>query len=480
MMEKQRITVAAGDGIGPELLRAVLHVFEGANVPLDYDVVEVGEQVYLKGITTGISADAWDVIRRNKVMLKAPITTPLGGGYKSINVTLRKALGLFANVRPVKAYTPYVPSNFPKLDMVIVRENEEDLYGGIEYQQTREMTQALKLISRPGSESIIRYAFEYARAYGRKTVTCMTKNNIMKITDGLFERIFQSVAKEYPDIAADHMIIDIGTARVAAKPDTLDVVVTPNLYGDIMSDVAAQVSGSVGLGGSANVGRTSAMFEAIHGSAPKWAGKDASNPSGFLQAAVMMLVHLGLADYGEKIHNAWLRTLEDGYHTRDIYREGVSVQKVGTLGFADAIIARLGQLPQQLAPVTFRSSGMTINLAAAAPVRKSFSGVDVYLDWDADGRDPHKIGQAMQAVEGSGLKLHMVTNRGVQVYPGGFPETFCTDFWSARYFATGEGVGNPQVIELLGRIQAAGFEVVKTENLYAFDGERGYSVDAGE
>lgn len=479
-MEKQRITVAAGDGIGPDLLAAVLHIFEGASVPLDYDVVEVGEKVYLKGSPTGIPTDAWDVIRRNKIMLKAPITTPLGGGYKSINVTLRKALGLFANVRPVKAYTPYVPSNFPKLDMVIVRENEEDLYGGIEYRQTPEMTVALKLISRPGSENVIRYAFEYARAYGRTRVTCMTKNNIMKITDGLFERTFQEVAREYPEIANEHMIIDIGAARVAAKPDTLDVVVTPNLYGDIISDVAAQVSGSVGLGGSANVGHTSAMFEAIHGSAPKWAGKDASNPSGFLQAGIMMLVHLGLGDYAQKIHNAWLRTLEDGYHTRDIYREGVSQQQVGTMGFADAIIARLGQLPQRLEPVSFKGSAMAFNLSPAMPVHKTFSGVDVYLGWDKDNRNPQVIGKAMQAVEGGGLKLHRVSNRGVEVYPSGFPETFCTDFWCARYLAAGDNVGNPQVTELLGRIQSAGYEVVKTENLYAFNGERGYSADGGE
>jgi len=479
-MEKQHITVAAGDGIGPELLKAVLHIFEGASVPLEYDVVEVGEQVYLKGISTGIPTDAWDIIRRNKIMLKAPITTPLGGGYKSINVTLRKALGLFANVRPVKAYTPYVPSNFPRMDMVIVRENEEDLYGGIEYQQTPEMTVALKLISRPGSESVIRYAFEYARAYGRKTVICMTKNNIMKITDGLFERTFQEVAKEYPEIAAEHMIIDIGAARVAAKPETLDVVVTPNLYGDIISDVAAQVSGSVGLGGSANVGHTSAMFEAIHGSAPKWAGKDASNPSGFLQAGIMMLVHLGLSEHAAKIHNAWLRTLEDGYHTRDIYREGISRQQVGTLGFADAIIARLGQLPQQLAPVSFKGSGMAVKLAPAVKTQKTFRGVDVYLDWDKDGRNPQTIGKAMKAAEGGGLSLSRVTNRGVEVYPGGFPETFCTDFWCARYMTAGEGVSNPQVIDLLSRIQSAGYEVIKTENLYAFNGERGYSADGGE
>lgn len=476
-MEKQRITVAAGDGIGPELLRAVLRIFDGAGVPLEYDEVEVGEQVYLKGINTGIPADGWDIIRRNRVMLKAPITTPLGGGYKSINVTMRKALGLFANVRPVKAYTPYVPCNFPKMDLVIVRENEEDLYGGIEYQSTQEMTQALKLISRPGSESVIRYAFEYARAYGRKRVTCMTKNNIMKITDGLFQRTFDEVAKEYPDIETEHQIIDIGAARVGAKPDTLDVIVTPNLYGDIISDIAAQVSGSVGMGGSANIGHQYAMFEAIHGSAPKWAGKDASNPSGFLQAGIMMLVHLGLNEYAQKIHNAWQRTLEDGYHTRDIYREDVSVEKVGTMGFADAIVARLGQLPQKLEPISFKGKGMQVKLSVPQPVRKSFKGVDVYIDWDKDGRDAQKLGKALQALENEDLRLNQVSNRGVQVYPNGFPETFCTDFWCARYFAADESVGNKQVNALLERMYAAGFEVVKTENLYAFDGECGFSTD---
>jgi len=477
-MKKQRITVAAGDGIGPDLLKAVLHIFDGAGVPLEYDEVEVGEKVYLKGIPTGIPEDAWGIIRRNKVMLKAPITTPLGGGYKSINVTLRKALGLFANVRPVKAYTPYVTSNYPAMDLVIVRENEEDLYGGIEYRQTQEMTQAIKLISRPGSESVIRYAFEYARAYGRKTVTCMTKNNIMKITDGLFERTFQEVAKDYPDIATDHMIIDIGAARVAARPDSLDVVVTPNLYGDIISDIAAQVSGSVGLGGSANIGHSSAMFEAIHGSAPKWAGQDAANPSGFLQAAVMLLVHVGLADYGAKIHNAWLRTLEDGYHTRDIYRDGVSKQQVGTMGFADAIVKRLGQIPEQLSPVSFQGSGMKVVLGESKPVKKTFRGVDVYVDWDKEGRDAHVIGSSLHVLEGQGLKLDTVSNRGVQVYPERMPETFCTDFWCARYYAEDESVGGGSVIDLLSRIHKAGYEVVKTEYLYAFDGDCGYSTDS--
>jgi isocitrate dehydrogenase len=309
---KTRITVAYGDGIGPEIMQAVLDILNHAHAPLDYDVVEIGERVYLGGVSTGISNEAWDMIRKNRVLLKAPVTTPQGGGYKSINVTLRKSLGLFANVRPCKAYSPFIYSNFPKTDLIVIRENEEDLYGGIEHRQTREMTQVLKLVSCPGSERIIRYAFEYAHAYCRQRVTCMTKDNIMKITDGMFHHVFDEIASLYPEIPSDHQIIDIGMARVADQPEDLDVVVTLNLYGDILSDVAAQVAGSVGLAGSANIGSHASMFEAIHGSAPDITGKGIANPSGLLQAAVQMLVHLGYTQSAETIHNAWLCTLEDG------------------------------------------------------------------------------------------------------------------------------------------------------------------------
>ena len=191
--------------------------------------------------------------------------------------------------------------------MVVIRENEEDLYAGIEHQQTNEVVQALKLISKPGSEKIIRYAFEYARVYGRKKVTCMSKDNIMKQADGLFHKIFDEVAREYPEIEHNHMIIDIGSAIIADRPHSLDVVVTENLYGDIISDIAAQVTGSVGLGGSANIGEEFAMFEAIHGSAPDIAGLDIANPSGLINAACMMLVHINQQSVAEKIKNAWLK-----------------------------------------------------------------------------------------------------------------------------------------------------------------------------
>ncbi|MBK8314969.1 MAG: NADP-dependent isocitrate dehydrogenase [Acidobacteria bacterium] len=480
MAEKKRITVAYGDGIGPEITRATMRIIEAAGTPLEYDVIEVGESVYKKGILSGMPNEAWDIVRKNKVLLKGPITTPQGGGFKSVNVTIRKSLGLFANVRQCKAYTPYVASTHPGINLIIIRENEEDLYAGIEHQQTQEVTQVLKLVTRPGSESIIRYAFEYARAYGRHKVTCMTKDNIMKLTDGLFHKIFDEVAVEYPDITSNHQIIDIGAARVAAQPETLDVIVTLNLYGDILSDIAAQVAGSVGLAGSANVGREAAMFEAIHGSAPDIAGRDIANPSGILVAATQMLVHIGLPEYAEKIKNAWLCTLEDGIHTVDIYREGLSQQEVGTAAFTDAIIERLGRKPRQLDPVEYRGGGIHFELKEPVVRKKELTGVDVFIHWADGDRDPEVIGAALEKISAGGLKLKMITNRGVKVYPGGFPETFKTDHWRCRFVSESASVTFDDVLSLLQKVHQAGFEVIKTEHLYTFDGERGYSLGQGE
>ena len=268
------ITVAHGDGIGTEIMKASLRVLEAAGARLAVEDIAIGESVYLAGNSSGIEPSAWDSLRRTKVFYKAPITTPQGGGYKSLNVTVRKSLGLFANVRPCVAYAPFVVTKHPKMDVVVVRENEEDLYAGIEHRHSDEVYQCLKLITRPGCEKIVRYAFEYALANGRKKVTCFTKDNIMKMTDGLFHKVFDEIGAEYPAIEQEHMIVDIGAARLADTPEIFDVIVMPNLYGDILSDVAAQIAGSVGLAGSSNIGAHGAMFEAIHGSAPPLAGKD--------------------------------------------------------------------------------------------------------------------------------------------------------------------------------------------------------------
>ncbi len=263
-----RITVAEGDGIGPEIMRATLDILKAAGAAIEPEFITIGEPVYLRGHSAGITADAWESLRRTRVFLKAPITTPQGGGYKSLNVTVRKTLGLYANVRPVRSYHPFVRTKHPRMDVVIVRENEEDLYAGIEHRQTEEVYQCLKIITRPGTEKLIRYAFEYARRNKRKKVACFTKDNIMKLTDGLFHKVFDEVAKEYPEMTAQHFIVDIGAALLADRPEDFDVIVTPNLYGDVISDIAAQIAGSVGLAGSSNIGEHVAMFEAIHGSAP--------------------------------------------------------------------------------------------------------------------------------------------------------------------------------------------------------------------
>jgi isocitrate dehydrogenase len=374
-----RITVAKGDGIGPEIMDATLSILTAAGAKFAIDEIEIGEKVFLAGNTAGIAPASWDIIRTNKVFLKSPITTPQGGGYKSLNVSTRKFLGLYSNIRPCMSLHPFVKTKHPIMDILIVRENEEDLYAGIEHQQTDEVVQCLKLISRPGCEKIIRYAFEYAKQQNRKKVTCFTKDNIMKQTDGLFRKVFNEIAAEYPNIQNEHWIIDIGAAKLADTPEVFDVIVMPNLYGDILSDVAAQITGSVGLAGSANIGEECSMFEAIHGSAPDIAGKNIANPSGLLQGAIMMLNHIGQADVAEKIQNAWLKTIEDGTHTPDIFKEGTSKQKVGTKEFAAAVIANLGQKPSVLKAVAY-SNNLAIELPKykrKEPATKTLEGVDL-------------------------------------------------------------------------------------------------------
>ncbi len=489
------VTIAYGDGIGREIMEATLSILQAAGAAIDYETIEIGEAVYRQGHKSGIAPEAWESLRRNRIFLKAPITTPQGGGYKSLNVTIRKTLGLFANVRPCKAYTPYVKSNFPNMDLVIVRENEEDLYAGIEHQQTAEVVQCLKLVSRPGCEKVIRYAFEYARAYGRQRVTCMSKDNIMKHTDGLFHQVFDEIAAEYPDIQRDHYIVDIGAARLAARPEQFDVIVTLNLYGDIISDITAEVAGSVGLGGSANIGDGFAMFEAIHGSAPDIAGKDLANPSGLLNAACMMLVHIGQPQIAEKIQNAWLKTLEDGIHTADIYSEAFTTRRVGTQAFAKAIIERLGQRPERLSAVQFGAAQKPIEivLKPIPKATKKLVGVDIFLDWTGHRRDPNELGSLLETFAGEHLQLKMITNRGVKVYPEGLPETFCTDHWRCRFVSKASqltkghdamtmvaSISYQSIMSLLNRLNEAGLDCIKTENLYEINGTRAYSLGQGE
>lgn len=476
----KKITVAKGDGIGPEIMDATLSIMKAAGAEIEIEEIEIGEKVYLSGNTSGISASSWDSIRENKVFLKAPITTPQGGGYKSLNVTMRKALGLYANVRPCKSFHPFVKTKHPIMDVVIIRENEEDLYAGIEHQQTDEVIQCLKLITRPGCERIVRYAFEYAKVYGRKKVSCFTKDNIMKQTDGLFHKVFDEISKEYPDIEAEHWIIDIGAAKIAETPEEFDVIVTPNLYGDILSDIAAQISGSVGLAGSANIGIQCSMFEAVHGSAPDIAGKNIANPSGLLRAAIMLLNHIGQASVAEKIKNAWLYTLEQGIHTPDIYKEGLSKQKVGTKEFAEAVINHLGKEPTILTSADYNNNA-EFNLPEykrKEPAKKELKGVDVFVDWK--GNNAEELALMLNKLNNE-AKLSMITNRGIKVWPDGFEETFCTDHWRCRFMVAEQATMLPKdILTILEKAIEEKIDVIKTENLYEFDGKKGFSLGQGQ
>ncbi|MCB1083690.1 MAG: NADP-dependent isocitrate dehydrogenase [Simkania sp.] len=478
MSEKVPITVARGDGIGPEIMEATLKILEGAGAQIEIHEVEIGEKVYLGGHPTGIEDQTWDTIRKTKAFLKAPITTPQGGGFKSLNVTIRTTLGLYANIRPCVSYSPFVATKHPEMDVVIVRENEEDLYSWIEYRQSPEVCESIKLISQPGSEKIIRYAFEYAKTNNRKKVTCFVKDNIMKLSDGLFHQVFQEVAKEYPDIESDHWIVDIGAAKLADTPEDFDVVVMPNLYGDILSDVGAQIAGSVGLVGSANIGDHGAMFEAIHGSAPRRAGQNLANPSALILASVLMLIHIGQSDSAEKIHNAWLKTLEDGIHTYDIYKEGVSKEKVGTQEFAGAVIERLGQKPSKLHAVSYKNKEKKSYSFKRKKIqtKRELVGADFFI-YSSDSLD--SFVSKITSENFGDYKIEMISNRGARVFPNGMPETFCIDQWRVRFRPKEESCTQEGIAKLFSKITDEGFDIIKTEHLYDFDGKAGYSSPKG-
>lgn len=471
MTKKIPIAVAHGDGIGPEIMKATLHILQEAGAPLDIQTIEIGEKVYNKGILTGIEYNSWEILRHTKAFLKAPITTPQGGGFKSLNVTIRTTLGLYANIRPCISYAPFIATKHPNMDVVIVRENEEDLYAGIEYRQTEDVYKSLKIISRPGSEKIIRYAFEYASHHNRKKVTCFTKDNIMKFSDGLFHKVFDEIAKKYPSIQNEHWIVDIGAAKLADTPEIFDVIVMPNLYGDILSDVAAQISGSVGIAGSANIGDRGAMFEAIHGSAPRRAGQNVANPSALLLGSILMLLYLEENVLAERIHNAWLKTIEEGFHTYDIFKEGVSKYKLGTQEFAFQVIKFLGQKPQHLKPVIYQNTSKFTNITTHSTfisAKRELVGVDIFI---YAHKNPVK---ALTTNTWKALPLQMISNRGVKIWPEGQPETFCIDQWRLRFISE-SCITKEKILAILEEVSQAGFDSTGSENLYLFDKKPGFS-----
>lgn len=467
------IAVAKGDGIGPEIMDATLNILKSAGADLQIEEVEIGEKVYLRGEKAGIEKKTWDILRKCKAFLKAPITTPQGGGFKSLNVTVRTAMGLFANIRPCISYAPFVKTNYPNMDLVIVRENEEDLYTGIEYRRTDDLYQALKYITTTGSERIIRYAFAYADAHNRKKVTCFTKDNILKMSDGEFHKVFELIAKEYPHIQAEHWIVDIGAAKLADTPENFDVVVLPNLYGDILSDVAAEIAGSVGLAGSANIGPHSAMFEAIHGSAPRRAGQDVANPSGLLLASLQMLDYFGEGKTANLIENAWLKTLEDGIHTYDIFRQNISKQQVGTKAFAQAVCQRLGQNPTTLKTRPLPKSKLKWTPPKPPQeTKKELKGVDISVEWRGTLNELLPLAQPKAPFE-----LKMIGNRGVKMWPDPLPESTTCDEWRIRYI--GKNITQKDLFPLLEHLGSK-LRIAHIDPLYTFDGLPGYTLSQDE
>lgn len=468
--EPTSIAVASGDGIGPEIMKTTLLLLKEAGALLDIHPIEIGEKVYLKGEPTGIAPSTWEIIRHTKAFLKAPITTPQGGGFKSLNVTVRTALGLYANVRPCTSYFPFIETKHPNMDVVIIRENEEDLYMGIEYHLTPDTYSALKVMTRPGCERIVRYAFEYALTYDRKKVTCFTKDNILKLTDGLFHKVFDEIGTQYPTLEKEHWIVDIGAAKLADTPELFDVIVMPNLYGDILSDVAAQIAGSVGLAGSANVGATCAMFEAIHGSAPRRAGQNIANPSGLILAAVQMLVHIEQPEAAMRLHNAWLKTLEEGIHTYDIFKDGVSKQKVGTDAFGLAVAERMGKLPETLHAVHYVKTKHIHHAKQHTPLpiksdNQKLIGADLFIEWKGN---VEALALHLNQPKVRQLKIKAIYNRGTQVWPILHPETLCSDCWRCRFLNdnTKNDLSYQDIILLLQILSEKGLSITQVQSLF--------------
>jgi isocitrate dehydrogenase len=470
------VTLIPGDGIGPEVVDATVRIIEASGVKLTWEKCEAGAGVFKKGVASGVPRETVESIARTRVVLKGPLETPVGYGEKSANVTLRKLFETYANVRPVREWpgvrTPYSGRG---LDLVVVRENVEDLYAGIEHQQTYDVAQCLKLISRSGSEKAVRLAYELARAEGRKRLHAATKANIMKLTEGTMKRAFEALAPEYPDIESQHIIIDNCAHQLVRRPEQFDVIVTTNMNGDIISDLTSALVGGLGFAPSANLGRDVAIFEAVHGSAPKYAGQDVANPTAVLMSAVMMLRHLGRFDEAMTIEKAVLVTLEQGTVTRDVGEGKV----VGTRAYADAVIANLGKDPK--APVRTRRPYTVPTGATSKPVaqKQVTVGADVFVEHRGT---PDALGQSLEAiVAGSALKLKMISNRGTKVYPatGALPD--CVDHWRCRFVASqaGGAIADADLLKLIQQVGAQ-HRWMHVERLQSFEGADGFTRAQGE
>ncbi|MCS6976730.1 MAG: NADP-dependent isocitrate dehydrogenase [Gemmatales bacterium] len=477
------VTLIPGDGIGPECIESARRIIDATGVGIVWEERPAGESVFKRGIPSGVPPETIESIRKTRCVLKGPLGTPVGYGEKSANVTLRKLFETFANIRPVRELpgikTPYSGRN---IDLVVVRENVEDLYAGIEHMQTPGVAQCLKLISRKGCEKIVRLAFELARSEGRKSVACATKSNIMKLTEGMLKRTFEEIAKEYPDIQSWHIIVDNCAHQLVKKPEQFDIIVTTNMNGDILSDLTSALIGGLGFAPSANLGNEVAIFEAVHGTAPKYAGKNVINPTAVILSGVMMLRYLGEFEAASKIENAILVTLEEGKHkTGDVvgYDSGLATS---TTAYTEAIINNLGRTPKTISTRAYKElkiPRLPSDPVLVRPSSRRLVGADIFLE---SGLMPDKLGPALEKLaEGTALKLKMISNRGTQVYPDKGTMIDCVDHYRCRFIARNASgdLTDDDIFALLRRI-AAEHRWVHVEKLPEFNGEPGFTKAQGE
>lgn len=477
---KKTVTLIHGDGIGPEVVNSSKDIIEATGAPIEWEVCEAGAEVFKKGYPSGVPKETIESITRTRCALKGPLETPVGYGEKSANVTLRKLFETYANIRPVRELpnvtTPYSGRN---IDLVVIRENVEDLYAGIEHTQTPGVTQCLKLISRKGCEKISRLAFEFTRAEGRKSLACATKSNIMKLTEGYLKRTFEEVAEEYKDIESWHVIIDNCCHQLVKRPEQFDVIVTTNMNGDIVSDLTSALVGGLGFAPSANIGNEVSIFEAVHGSAPKYAGKNVINPTAMILSSVMMLRHLAMFEEADKIENALLVTLEAGILTRDVVGDEKGTP---TTEFTKAIIGNLGKTSDKFQvrnrkPLQLPNLSKDIDFVKAE--NRRVVGMDLFVE---SPLSPDDVGQSLEKLcEPTALKLKMISNRGTKVYPSMGAMTDCIDHWRCRFMLRNADatLDDKDVIDLVQRVGAE-HKWMHIEKLLEINGENAFTKAQGE
>jgi isocitrate dehydrogenase len=482
-----KIAVAKGDGIGPEIMEAVLNIFNAAKAPLEYEYVDMGKWVFDKGFNTGMTNEAKQTIEDLGILFKGPMETPKGKGVKSINVTARKTWNTYANKRVFQTLhgvdTVFSKAGIP-IDITIVRENIEDTYGGIEHMLTHDVALSRRFITRPGSLQVIKYAFEMAKKKGAKRITCGHKANIMKLTDGLFLECFYEVAKEYPELKADDVIVDDLCMKLVVRPHEFDVVVLTNLQGDIVSDLCAGLVGGLGFAPSANIGEHISIFEAVHGTAPDIAGRNIANPTALLLSGIAMLRHLGLVEQAANVENALCYTLESGIHTGDFGDK--TKASVNTTEFANAIIANLGKQPQHNprpvlpnTPFNRNVEKFTKNplIMSKEQEEETIVGADFFIE---SAEQPGEVAKLLQQYDSELIKLVVISNRGTAVWPTGSIFTNLVNQYRARFESVGEKpLQQTDIIALYGQI-AQSFKVCSLEVLNMWNGAKAYSLAQGQ